>query len=139
MSWAEDMRAVHAEAAGCMTLDIICPADVPSLVAYGAMGDQQAKRLTIAVEQALNGIARAPRRRPMLCASCPRPVRPGSEFWVVIASPARDDAAQCLTLAICAGCAMEREHARQKALVALRRVWPDARPIEVTHQVGSHA
>jgi hypothetical protein len=136
MSWESDMRAVHAEACGAMHLDLVQPGDFSRLVAASLMGSDAATFLIGAVEQALHGIKKAPRRSPMLCGNCPRPIRRGGEFWVAIASPARDDAQNCITLAICAQCATEREDARKLAMKSLRRIFPDAREITVQPTAG---
>lgn len=77
------------------------------------------------------GIAAAPRRRPMLCASCPRALR-GSAYSFVVALPARDDPTQLR-------CAVEPDAITAKAVTALRKLWPDLRPIAITQETGTRA
>ncbi len=90
MSWAGDMRDVHAQAGGAMFLDVMQPGDLADLVGRAYCGSDRARRLISSIERALEGIAKAPRRTPMLCASCPAPIRAGGDFHLCIAAPARD-------------------------------------------------
>ena len=136
MTWSDDMHQVHEEAAGVMTLDVVLFSDIPDLLVSSLMGDHQSSLLMRAIGKAFDAIAAAPRSRPTLCACCPRPIKQKVHFSLAIATPARDDPANCLSLAVCAKCATTREDARQKAMSALRRIWPDARTVELTHPAG---
>ena len=136
MSWLEELRMIQTEAAGVMRLDVVQPGDFSDLVGTALFGSPHSQRLVAAVEGALQQIAKAPRAKPRLCACCPRPIRTRGVYSIVIASPARDDTERALTLAVCPRCATEREEVREKAILALKRIWPDARSIAVHHQAG---
>jgi hypothetical protein len=129
MSWQSDMKSVHVEAGGTMSLDLIEFSDLRPLLAGTNLGSERCANLLQLTIAALQRIDRAPSRKPMLCATCPAPVRLGGAFWIAIAMPLRDDPSSALTLAICAECASSREAAHDRAMIALRRIWPDARPI----------
>lgn len=74
----------------------------------------------------------------MLCGSCPRPLL-NNEFSFVITRPACDDPINAVALAICRKCGTTREDIQQKAVIALRRIWPDLRPITITNPAGGRA
>ncbi len=130
---------LQVEAGGVMELYVVRPPDALGILADAIAGDAQAARIYRAVCTATNGIKTAPKKQPMLCASCPRPLRAGTPCSIILAVPRRDDAHQAVTLAVCAKCATQPKEIRQKALGALARIWPDARPIEITHDAGGRA
>ena len=139
-TWTEGVQRVSNEAAGVIQLDIIKHADLAELLAHAILGDPEAVRLANMASDTLRRIAAAPRRKPMLCASCPTPLRlKGHRFSVVVAIPGRDQPANALALAICHGCATGRDAVQDKAVEALKRLWPDLRPITVTHPAGGRA
>lgn len=137
MTWEAGIRSVHAEAAGLMSLHAFRQLDAVPLLARAMCGEVEAMRLSLALCEALGQIHNAPRRRPMLCGSCPRPLRQGN-FAVVIAAPERTDPTNCVTLGICKKCAVEIDDIKAKAVLAFRKIWPDARPITIDHP-GGHA
>ena len=139
-TWAEGVQRVSDEAAGVIQLDIIQHADLTELLAHAILGDPEAVRLANMASSVLRRIAAAPRRKPMLCGSCPRPLKlKGHRFSVVIALPGRDQPSNALSMAICHRCATSHEAVESKAVQALRRIWPDLRPITVTHPTGGQA
>ena len=135
---AERMEAIHGEAAGLMHLDVVLRDDMPAMVAAAAHGDAEAAELFQRVNAALLDILSAPEGNPKLCASCPQPLADG-RYSLAFATPACDDPSNALALAVCHDCAADREDVRTRAVEALRRLWPDARPVTITHPDGGHA
>lgn len=136
ISWADQMQSVNDEAAGILRLEVFQPSDLPDLVLAALAGDAEAGGFARAINTALGNIARAPRRRPALCGSCPRPVRRNTAFTIVIAVPDRDEPSNAVTLAICSRCGVTHDDVRNRAVEALRRIWPDGRLIQVAHPAG---
>lgn len=127
-NWAAGVRRVSDEAAGLVALQVVMPEDVPELFGHALAGDSEAARLVGLVSQALRRIQEAPRDRAMLCGTCPKRLR-GGRFAIVCAIPHRDDPREALTLGICRRCAVRHEDIVRTAGQALRRVWPDLRPL----------
>lgn len=140
--WAAGIQALHVEAGGdgagaLLTCAVVSPADRLRIMTNALAGDATAAQLLHAVQDAVRRIEAAPKRRPMLCGSCPRPLR-GRRYAVVVVRAARDDGQQAMTLAICPHCASTKRGVEQKAVKALARIWPDLRQIDVA-AVGGHA
>ena len=139
MTRTSDMQALQQEAGGMMEVFVVRQADAPELLGQVMAGDLDAARLINALCDALAGVKNAPRRAPMLCGSCPRPLR-SIDFSVVLAVPFRADAMRCIYVGICAKCATEHDAIRAKAMGAFRRIWPDARPVAIpTSHAAGHA
>lgn len=137
-TWADGIQRVGDEAAGVLALQVVQHADVPALIADAIAGDRDATRLLRLVNRALAGIQSAPRSRPHLCAACPRPLRKG-RYAIVAVFPARDDATHGLGLGICTHCGTAHDVIHDKAVLALRRIWPDGRAFTISHPEGGHA
>ena len=133
----ERMEAIHREAAGLMHLDVVLRDDMSAMVAAAARGEAEAAELFQRVN-ALLDILSAPEGNPKLCASCPRPLANG-RYSLALAIPACDDPSNALALAVCHDCAVDREAVRARAIEALRKLWPDARPVTITHPDGGRA
>jgi hypothetical protein len=134
----EGFRKIRGEAAGVIALNIVRPCDAPSLVAACLSGDLEATQLFRAVADTVHKIESAPRGKPMICGCCPRPLR-GSRFTVCVAVPDRTDPTHGLGFALCQACGRDDDALPAKAAAALKSVWPDLRPITVTHGEGGHA
>lgn len=134
----DGLKHMQAESGGAIHVMVVRPIDALGLLADAISGDAEARRLFDAVNQAATEIAAAPRRRPILCASCPRPLR-RSAYSFVVALPARDNPTQALSMAVCSRCAVEPDAITAKAVTALRGLWPDLRAIAVTHETGGRA
>jgi hypothetical protein len=138
-SLADALANVHAEAGGLLRLHVVRPADAAELLFAVLAGDVEAARTMRAVSESVAMIESAPRGAPMLCGCCPRPLR-GSGFAVCVAVPHRDDPSRSVGFGLCELCADEEDGAalHQKAVEALRRVWPDGRLIQMQgHAEGS--
>ncbi len=137
-SLQKGVQRVSDEAGGLLTLQVVQQADMPALVLDALAGSDEAAKLLRLTRDTLAGIQAAPRKKPMLCGSCPRTLR-GGRFSVIIASPACDDPAQGIAMAICPKCGPNHDAIQAAVAVALGRIWPDIRPVTVTHPDGGRA
>jgi hypothetical protein len=137
-AWRLGIEALQDEAQGVMSLVVIHPAEAPALFLDAAAGVPGAIQALNAYSDTMWRIRSAPRRDPMLCAACPRPLRKRA-FAIVLAIPERDDPTRCLGLGICGKCASTDAQIRAKALEGLRRLWPTAREIEISGHPAGHA
>lgn len=137
-AWAKGIEELHKEASGVLAVQVVQQADMAELLGYVLAGDPEAIRVLSVVRDALRRIQDAPRNRPMLCASCPKPLRNGA-YAIIAAFPAHNDAARGMGLAVCRSCGTTDDAIQRKALEGLRRIWPDVRPVTVTHPEGGQA
>ncbi len=135
------VRTIRAESGGLLDTMIVRPADLAFVVAEATAGDPDAIRVLAALETTVKRIAAAPRRSPMRCVACPRPLLKKTVYSFCIVEPSRANPTSGLAIAVCSRCATTPEEIREKAIVALRKVWPDlsSRPITVTHPSGGQA
>jgi len=134
----DGIQRVSDEAGGLLTVQVIQQHDMPAMIADALGGSAEAVQLLRLTNQVLANIQAAPYRKPALCGCCPRALR-GGRYAIVIARPARDDATEGLSLAICRKCGPTYGAIQATAAVAFRRIWPDLRPIMVTHPGGGRA
>ncbi len=134
----EGVQRVNDEAGGLLTVQVIQQDDMPAMIADALGGSAEAVQLLRLTNQVLANIQGASRRKPMLCGCCPRALR-GGRYAIIIARPACDDPTEGLSLAICRKCGPTYGAIQATAAVALRRIWPDLRPIMVTHPGGGRA
>jgi len=135
-AWAEAIREVHREAAGVLGVHFVRSEDAPALLVDSMLGDAHAIQLMRAVVGCLHAIRTAPKRTPTLCLACPRPIRKPDGAVFCVAIPDRPDASQGVGSALCLRCAAAPDR-NDRAYAALRRIWPDLRPIEVTPGPGA--
>ena len=135
------LTAIQADAGGMMTIVVVHPSEGPALLASAMAGNREALHLFQSVVQSLEGIAKAPKRKPMLCATCPRPLRKATGFSIAVAMPAKGDPSLGLCLAVCAHCAdaTKPSAVTDKAMQALATIWPNLRPVTITHRSGGRA
>lgn len=126
------------EAGGVLDVMVIQLQDMPYILCDAAAGDRDALTILNALNDALVRIDAAPRRFPMLCVSCPRPLRKG-RFSFGLALPKCDHPTGMLALAVCHRCSTDRDGIKARAVAGLKRLWPDLRPITVTHTVAGTA
>jgi hypothetical protein len=136
--WRDGIQATQDEAAGLMSLVVIHPADAAALFLDVVAGVPMAIQALNAFSDTMRRIQSAPRRAPMLCGCCPRPLRK-REFAVVLAMPERADPTRCVSLGICVKCASTDEKIREKAIQAFRTIWPTAREIRISDHPAGHA
>jgi hypothetical protein len=139
-AWFASIEALHAEASGVLTLGIFYPEDSAELLAAAAMGDELAAGLLGALLESRRRVRDAPRDKPGLCCGCPRPIRkvsPETIFGLVFPAIARPTAA--VGFVFCSRCAADRKGLLAKAENRLRKLWPELRPIVVSHPAGGRA
>lgn len=137
--WVAGMEAVQERSGGTLEIEVIRPVDAVDILGAALAGVPDAMRTMRALVDTAKRIEAASRtRKPMLCGSCPRPLL-NNKFSFVLAYPARTDPINAVALAICRKCGTTREDIQQKAIVALRRIWPNLRPITVTNPEGGRA
>ena len=134
----DGIQHLQDQAGGLLTLQVVQRADLSALMMNGLMGDAEAMQVLRLVNDTVVGIQAAPRRKPMLCGACPRGLH-GGAFSISIARPACDDPSAGLALAICNRCGPDFAAIQVAARVALARIWPDLRPVAVTHPQGGRA
>ncbi len=137
--WHDGMQQAHAEAAGIFDVFVIGPESGPELLAAAILGDAHAAALLRAVTHAARQIDAAPRRKPALCLCCPRPIRDAAGTVFVVAEPHTDDASTAIGAALCGRCAAHSDLTAKVVDGFRRHLWPDARPVRVTHPEGGRA
>ncbi len=137
-AFRDGIQKVNDEAGGLLELQVVQRTDLPALILDALAGSAEAAQLLRLTNQALHNIQTASRRKPMLCGCCPRALRHG-QYSIIIARPACDDPLQGLALAICNTCGPDRDAVDAKAVAALVRIWPNVRPVAVTHSDGGRA
>lgn len=132
---------LHAPGATIATADlVVCrPPDALRFLADAAHGDRHAARVLTAVDDALHQLDAAPRKAPLLCASCPEPIRPEVACSFVLHLPEDERTLYAFALGICRRCGTSRTEVRRRAVLALRRELPDLRVVETTHASGGRA
>ncbi len=134
----DGIRQVHVEAGGLLELQVVQRADMSALILDALAGSDEAAQLLRLTQDTLAKIKAAPRREPMLCGACPRALQ-GGRFAIIIAKPSCDDPTQGIAMAICTRCGPNLPGIQAAARTALQRIWPDLRPVVVTHPKGGRA
>ena len=138
MTWAEQLQAIQAEAGGVLEVSLVSRGEWPRLVAASMQGDHTATLILSAVADTICQVASAPRRKPMLCLTCPRSLR-RAKFTCGVILPSRPDPTGGLGLAICDHCAASATDAMPMVLEALKRRWPDMRTVQLDQHAAGHA
>jgi hypothetical protein len=123
-----------------LCVSIITAENGAALLAASVQGDVEATMLLRAIVDSATWIKRQAHRKPALCVSCPQAIRrvtPAMIFGVV--APTTPTIGHGLGFAFCAQCAEHPDELMAKAAEALRRFWPDLRPLVVTHPAGGRA
>lgn len=126
------------EAGGAIELVIVRPIDAPDVLARAVAGDPEAVKVFGALTNAARAVEDAPKKKPVLCATCPRPLR-GTGYTFGIVLPMRDDPQSGVAFGICVKCGTSLEALQVKATKALHKIWPDLVPVEITHPGGGRA
>lgn len=133
---AEGVRQMHVEAAGLLGVNIVRQADVPRLLLDSLTGDEAATMLLQQVSDCIQRIQEAPADRRTQCGCCGSDLH-SSKFSIVIASPEIPDPSAGLAMAICFRCGTTVGAIRAAAIRALKLLWPDLRPVTITHTGGN--
>ena len=139
-AWRAGVQRVHDESGGLLDVDIIDAAAGVALLTAAALGDCGAAALLQSVTQAAARIKHAPRRKPALCMCCPRAIKRITSRTVFgIATPSIATPTGAIGFVFCDHCAADAATLPAKAAEGLRRIWPDLRPVVVTHSTGGRA
>lgn len=135
----DGIALVQAESGGLLDLFLIPPEEGPGLVAAAALGSATATRVLRAIVDTASRIRQSARKtEPVLCMTCPRCVRRLDGVTFGLASPAANNATGAIGFVVCHRCSGKSD-LNVDVQTALRRIWPDLRPITVTHGEGGHA
>ncbi len=124
--WARGMRDVQDDAAGVMDLFIARPADLRELLSRSAISER-ARSLSALVMRTVLDVYEAPAADPVQGMACCCPLRQPDAFSVVLAIPHRTSPRKCVASAMCPDCGTGMDEIRDKAIEALRNVWPELR------------
>jgi hypothetical protein len=140
-TWTDGIRRLHCEAAGVLAIEIFDSQAIAKISAAAALGDEMAAALIGALLDTKKSITNAPRNRPALCISCPRAIRKIS--WDIVFGltlPAVRRPGSAIGFAFCPKCAAgDRASLHSKAQTGLRGLWPDLRPVVISHPDGGRA
>jgi hypothetical protein len=138
---SEAVRTIRAESAGLLDLMVVRPADLAFVVAEATARDPDAVMVLAALDNAVQRISAAPRRSPMRCVACLRPLLARTHYSFCVVLPSRANPTSSLAIAVCSKCAVTPEEITAKGVLGLRQIWPDisSRPITVTHPTGGQA
>ena len=126
------------ESGGLLNVDVVLREDLPAMAAAILDGDPRAISLIGAV-RSLFEVHEAPEPcQPLLCRRCHQPVG-DLPFAACAVSPASEAGTIQLVFAICHTCGDTHDTALAAAMEAVRRMRPDARPVEITHPSGGRA
>ncbi len=136
----EGIERVHVQSGGGLfRLYLFNQAETADLIVASCPGIDHASKLLCVIANTADRIRRSARRRtPVLCMCCPRCVRRLDGVRIGILTAAADNAVDALGFAICQQCSAKAD-LDEKVIGALRGIWPDLRPIAITHRVRGHA
>lgn len=137
-TWAEAVRQVHDEAAGMLSVVIVRQCDAVHLALDALSGDDTAVALLLQVKDCIQRIEGASACNRTQCGCCGADLASG-RYALAIATPDISDPSAGLGMAICRRCGVTVGAIKAAALSALRLIWPDLRPVQVTHPEGSRA
>jgi hypothetical protein len=121
-------QRLQAEGGGLIEVTVVTAVEALALAAAALAGDRQAAVKLQAFVCFMQRLDNA-----QLCLTCDRLLR-GGRIAVVLILPSRNDPTQALGLGLCEHCfAAHPDLAAVETAVqqALRRIWPDLRPIAV--------
>ena len=125
----QHLHALDAEAAGAVKTWFFTPRDGACLLVGAAAGDAWARGMLRAISECIRRIREAPKRRPILCACCPAPVRTAAGGTFIVITPYTDAPRHGMGAVLCPACAA-RPDVAERVLAALQQVWPDLREVQ---------
>lgn len=139
-TWRQGVQSVNDESAGLLDVSIVDGASGSALLAAALNSDYEAAVLLKSVAQAAARVKQAARRKPALCICCPRTIKRITAATVFgIATPSIASPTGAIGFVFCDRCAEDPATLPAKAAVGLRRIWPDLRPVVITHATGGRA
>ena len=123
-----------------MKLAVLQPEDVLAFAVTLALGHAtpDTRMLLSAAIDFVGRVGNAPPREAVLCACCTRHLA-RVPFSLAVAMPARDDGTRGIAMGICQRCAAGPAETTAKAMQALRKIFPEARPMQTPCHVAGHA
>jgi hypothetical protein len=138
-AWRRSIGTAGEDTGQLYELIFAGPAEVAGMLFAAAGGGERAMMIARAAAKVFAATDTAAKTTtPRLCLACPQELT-DYRFLVALAVPGCDDPAQIIGAALCHTCAGADESSREKAALAFRAVWPDLRPIRVTHPSGARA
>jgi len=134
----EAVARLRTDSGGTFELIIIRPGDLRRLCVDAALGSEDAARLATMALRAVENVVSAPRKKPALCGCCPRAVRKRNRYAIGLALPWTDGPAHGIAFVLCEKCAADSD-LLARGIAAMKRIWPDARPVTLTHPAGGQA
>lgn len=139
-TWRHGIQSVNDESAGLLDISIIDGASGTALLVAALHGKYEAAVLLKAVTQAAGRVKQAARRKPALCICCPRTIKRITATTVFgIATPSIASPTGAIGFVFCDRCAEDPTTLPAKAANGLRGIWPDLRPVVITHATGGRA
>jgi hypothetical protein len=130
-----DFSALAHEADGIYRLHIVPPSTGRQIFEHAASGDAYSFGLALGLVQSLDRIRTAPPGSGAVCLVCPAILCADDPITFILTVANIDMPSTALGAALCPRCgALPNLHAR--VATALRRVWPDLRPISISNAVG---
>jgi hypothetical protein len=131
------LRAIQTAGQGVVKIHMLTPDMAAPLLLACAAGSDEAWALARAVEGIINRVSALPRRRPLLCAVCPAPLRSVWGLTIIVAAPDVPDTVRpAVSFAACAKCSRLPD-LQQRVQAVLRQAWPEGRMLDVSGQVGN--
>jgi hypothetical protein len=138
-AWAAGIGEVAQESGGMMDIRIVRRSDTPGLAIAALEGSREARRLVTAVTTLTNRVRSSGiGADAALCGCCDRHLA-RVPYAVVVAMLYRDDPSTSIVLGICAHCGPDLASIQKKAVVAFRRIFPDARDVVMQGHEGGRA
>ncbi len=132
-----DFAYLHREAAGIIRLHLIPPSLGRRIFEAAAHGDGHAFALACGLAKSLGRIRTAPSDQRMLCMCCPTELCTDHALTLILATGHVDQPSIGMGAALCTRCG-SRPDRHERVTDALRKVWPDLRPVTI-HTEAGHA
>jgi hypothetical protein len=134
----DEIQQFFEDSQGLVEIIAFQQQDFATLIACATAGDPEATLMAYIVKETVNHIERkAALAKPFLCGACRATLTDGL-YTIVLMVP--DDAPKsAMGTGICAGCATDRENAKEKGAEAFRQMYPGLRLCAVTHPEGGRA
>ncbi len=139
MDFALQVEAFRRQTGGLIEIGLVMPGMLPNIRAAAAAGDDRALMLQQSANAVRRQVAAAPRKRPVLCSCCPQPLA-SARYAVCVAIPGgQHRPSHGITFGVCRRCGDTEPAVHSAAIKALQILWPETRPITITHPFGGRA
>lgn len=136
---AEGLNRMARQGGGLMRVHIVPAEDGPGLVAAAEWGDRFSLCLLRIITDSETRMRAAPKRRPVLCLTCPSPIRECRGVTFIVCLPESDDPRDGVASAVCRKCARHSDLPGTVIQRLRQHIWPGLRRIDVTHNDAGHA